>query len=389
MASELTSGQRWFRRVIKLLLLATIAVATAWLWPERVVEVRTAPIQRGSVELIVPSVQAGSVKSLRQVVLRPVMAGRVSAVRVRHGERVDAGAVLVELDSLSLDARVRLARANLQVGQSAARAAEIRREAAQKKLQRNRALAARGALSEGALELFETEFQAAQEAVSSAEANLSQLRAALDLALTAVEETRVRAPFAGLVGQVHIELGDAASPASPLLELVDDSALRVEAAIDEADVGRLRLELPVRVLTDAFPGQPFHGRLAFISPLVVKDLRQNRQLLVEVGLNGAVANLKVGMSADLEIVVERRDDVAFVHTSAVMRQGDQNRVYVVRGGHARLVAFEAGIGNWERTEVLAGLQEGERVVLNLEAAGLADGVKVRPQGALGSSAAAY
>jgi HlyD family secretion protein len=389
MSHERSTTERWFRRVVKLLLAAVLVVGTWWFWPQTVVEVKTVAVQRGAVELIVPSVQAGNVKSARQVGLRPVIAGRVSRIHVKRGDRVAAGAALVELESESMDARVRLSRANLLVGQSAQRAAEIRREAARKLLERNRKLAEKGMLAEGGMERFETEFQASGEAVASAEANLVQLKAALDVAASAVEETRIRAPFAGLVAEVHAELGDTASPAAPLLELVDDSSLRVEASIDEADAGKLTLGQAVRVVTDAFPGEPFEGKLVYISPLVLRDLRQNRQLNVEVELDAAAARLKVGMSADLEIVVERHEDVLFVHTSAVMRLADSHRVYAVRGGRARLVTFVAGVGNWERTEVMSGLQEGERVVLNLEQPGLADGVRVRLAGALGPAEAAY
>jgi len=389
LSKERGKAERWFRGVVKVLLVALLCLGTWWFWPQTVVEVKTVSVQRGAVELIVPSVQAGTVKSARQVGLRPVIAGRVSRIHVKRGDRVQAGAALVELESDSMDARVRLARANLLVGQSAQRAAEIRRDAARKLLERNRKLAEKGMLAEGGLERFETEFQASEEAVASTEANLVQLRAALDVAQSALDETRLRAPFGGLVAEVHAELGDAANPATPLLELVDDSALRVEASIDEADVGKLALGQPVRVVTDAFPGEPFQGKLVYISPLVLRDLRQNRQLTVEVELDATAARLKVGMSADLEIIVERRDEVLYVHTSAVMRLGEAQRVYAVRGGRARLVTFTAGVGNWERTEVQSGLQEGERVVINLEAPGLADGVRVRLAGALGAAEAAY
>jgi len=81
--------------------------------------------------------------------------------------------------------------------------------------------------------------------------------------------------------------------------------------------------------------------------------------------------------------------VLFVSTAAVVRRAEQHQVYVVRGGRARLVSFDAGVGNWERTEVRGGLGEGERVIVNLEQPGLADGVRVRLAGALGPAEAAY
>ncbi len=377
MPRELSKAERWFRRVIKLALLGLIVTLVIVWWPDDVLEVRTVPVLTGQVEAIVPSIQAGEVKSNRHVVLRPVAAGRIQAIEVERGDRVEAGQLLVELDAAALRARLRLARANWQAGQSALRTAEVRLETARKAFDRNRKLAARGAMAAGALERFEAEYDLAKEAVSTAQANVAQLKAGVDVAQTALAETRIEAPFAGLVAQVQAELGEVVSPANPLLELVDDAEVTVEAPIDEADLGRLKVGMPVRIETDAYPDQPFHGKLVYISPVVLKDLRQNRSLNVEVGLNGAADKFKVGMSADVEIVTDSRADVLWVPTAAVLRRGDRRQVYVAAGGRAKLRTVRCGLTNWDRTEILEGLREGERIIVSLDVEGLADGVRIR------------
>lgn len=378
MPRELSKAERWFRRVVKLALVGVIVTLVVWSWPDDVLEVRTVPVLSGPVEAIVPSIQAGEVKSKRQVVLRSVAAGRIKAIHVERGDRVEAGQLLVEIDGSALRARLRLARANQQAGLSALRTAEVRLETARKAFDRNRKLAARGAMASGALERFEAEFDMAKEAVSTAQANVAQLKAGVDVAQTALAETRIEAPFAGLVAQVQAELGEVVSPANPLLELVDDTRVTVEAPIDEADLGRLKVGMPVRIETDAYPDQPFHGELVYISPVVLKDLRQNRSLNVEVGLNGAADRFKVGMSADVEIVTDRREDVLWVPTAAVLRRGDRRQVYVVSGERAKLRTVRCGLTNWDRTEILEGLREGERIIVSLDAEGLADGTRIRP-----------
>ncbi len=389
MPREISAGERWFRRVVKLLLLGAIVGIVVWTWPVEVIQVRTEAVGRGTVEEIVTSIQAGSVKSRREAHIRGVAAGRVAAVHIDKGDRVEKDQLLVELDGASLEARLRLTLANLMAGRSVLRTAEVRRKVARSSLERNSKLAAKGVLSPGALERFQAEFDLAIEAVASADANLAQLRAARDVSQAVLDETRIRAPFAGLVTRVHVELGEMVAPATPLLDLVDDSTVTVEASIDEADLGRIEAGMPVRVETDAYPDRPFAGKLVYISPVVLADLRQNRSLSVEVGLNGTSNELKVGMSADIEIVVDHRDDVLFVPTAAVMRRGDRQQVYVVSAGRARLRTIRSGLTNWERTEVIEGLREGERIVVSLQAPGLADGVEVALEGAGESGRAAY
>ena len=380
MERDLTPSERLFRRGIKLLLTLAIIAIGVWLWPKKVIHVRTVVVQKGMVEQIVPSIQAGFVKPKREAQLRATTAGRVANILIQQAERAKKDQVLVELDGESLKARFRLADANMAVGRSALRTAEVRKATARSSLKRNQQLADKGALSPGALERYNAEYLMATEAVKSAEANLAQLRAALDLTVAALEETRIKAPFAGLVSQIHIELGEVVAPASPILDLVDDREITVKAAIDEADIGLLNKGLAVRIVTDAFENQTFWGKLVYISPVVFRDIRQNQNLFVEVGLNGSSAKLKVGMSADVEIITQSHQDVLFVPTSAILRRGNLRQVYVFTSGRARLRSVRTGLTNWERTEVLEGLSEGERIIVSLESEGLADGVQVALEG---------
>ena len=389
MAREVSSAERWFRRIVKIVLLAVLIAVGISYWPEEIVQVRTEAVAKGSVEQIVPSLQAGEVKPNRQALLRAVTAGRTTALHVKRGDRVEKDQVLLELYGASLQARLRLARANVKSGVSTAATAQVRLKATATALARNKKLAAKGVLSSVVLERFQTEYDIAAGAVATADAQVSQLRAAVDVARVALDETQVKAPFAGLVTQVQVELGEVVAPANPLLELVDDSTILIEAPIDEADLGKLSRGMPVRVETDAYPGRPFKGSLVYISPVVLKDIRQNRSLNVEVGLNGAAEVFRVGMSADIEIVVDRQEEVLFVPTSAILRRGERQQVYVVSGGQARLRTIRTGLANWERTQVLEGVQEGERVVVSLEAIGLGDRVPVTLEGAGQTGRVAY
>jgi len=379
----------WFRRGVKIALVVVIALVVYLAWPERTIEVRTVAVSKGTVEEIISSLQAGMVKSKRQVQIRAVVIGRVEAIRVVKGERVKRNQLLLELDNNTLRARLRLSKANLSAGESTQRAAILRRDAAKRALDRTSKLAAKGAVSRQALDRVQAEYDVSQETVSTAGANLSQLTAAVDLSLASLEETRIRAPFDGLITEVHVERGESLVMGAPVLDQVDDSGITVEAAVDEADAGRIKVGMPVRVNCDAYPDEPFMGSLIWISQVVKRDLRQNRHLQVEVGLDGASPKLKVGMSADIEIVVQNLDDVLFVPTNVVMRRGEVQQVYVLSAGRARLRTIQTGLSNWDRTEITKGLSQGEAVVVSLEVKGLKDGVRVRRMGQGRSQEVAY
>lgn len=373
---ESTARYKWARSLVKLALLLLVVVVVVLAWPEKVVTVRALEVSRGTVEKLVTSLQAGEVKARRQADIRASTIGRVARIVVSKGQRVKKNQLLVELENGTLRARVRLAQANLEVGRSGLRSAELRLQASERTWQRSLRLSRKGALAQQALERVQAERDLAAEALNTARANIDQLQAALAVAAAALEETRIRAPFAGQVTALHVEVGEALVAGAPVLDLVDDSRVSLLAPVDEADAGLLRTGFPVRVICDALGGKNLTGQLVWISPVVTRDVRQNRHLEVEVGFDGRQVPLMPGMSADIEVVVQKREQVLWVPTSAVMRKAGRQQVYLVADGRAHLQTIQAGLSNWERTEVVSGLAEGDRVIVSLEARGLADGVKV-------------
>jgi len=138
--------------------------------------------------------------------------------------------------------------------------------------------------------------------------------------------------------------------------------------------------LPARLSLDAFRGEHFPGRVSRIAPYVLDLEKQARTVEIDADFDDPAVQgrLLVGYSADIDIILDTRDDVLRVPTEAVM---EENRVYRFnRGtGTLELVDISVGISNWNYTEVLEGLTEGEEVVLSLDEPGLADGVVVVPR----------
>jgi len=163
----------------------------------------------------------------------------------------------------------------------------------------------------------------------------------------------------------------------PLFTLVDLDRLYVRATVDEFDARQVRLGQEVRVTLEALPGRTLRGRLYKISPAVSGERQEARTFSVRVALEEGKEFVKPGMSADVEVIVARRRDALFVPTQAILEREGKKRVYVVADGHARATSVKVGESNWNSTEILEGLRQGDRVVINPDAPGLSDGGKVR------------
>jgi HlyD family secretion protein len=161
-----------------------------------------------------------------------------------------------------------------------------------------------------------------------------------------------------------------------VLEIMSLDRLYVSAPIDERDAARLAPGLPARVTIDTYPGVVWDGQLARVAPLIEEAKEQNRTIEVEVDLPLVVGKPqpRPGMTADVEIVLDRRDTVLRVPTFAVT---EGQRVLVVEAGRAVSREVSTGVRNWQWTEVRSGLAEGQTVITSLDRAGLKAGSAVR------------
>jgi HlyD family secretion protein len=169
-------------------------------------------------------------------------------------------------------------------------------------------------------------------------------------------------------------------PGQPVAEFMSLDSLYVSAPIDERDVGRVAVGQPVRVTVDAHPGRTWEARVSRLASVVDVTREQNRTVEVEVDVTPRPGDplLRPGLTADVEIVLERSAAVLRVPSAAVM---EGRRVLTVERGRAVERAVTIGLKSWEWTEVRSGLVEGETVVITLERPGLRAGVAVKTAGA--------
>ncbi len=371
------------------LVLAVAVVVALWLrsafFVAEPVPVTVFRAARGTVEETVTNSKAGTVKTRRRASLSPEVGGRVAELAVRKGDEVKAGQLLLRLADSDLEARARLEERSLEAARASEGEACGRLAQAERELTRARRLSEEDIVSRELIERVENSRDVAISTCDAARARVSQAAAALDFARAQLAKTVLRAPFDGVVAELRSELGEWITPSPtgipipPVLDLIDRSAVYVTAPLDEVDVARVRVALPVRVSLDAFPGRTFAGRVRRVAPYVLDLEKQNRTFDVDVDLDDApdVRRLPPGASADVEVILNSRETALRIPSHAV---NDGGKVLLVRDGTLLERAVKTGIKGWEFIEVSDGLAAGDAVVVSLDRAEVKVGAKVRITG---------
>lgn len=334
-------------------------------------EVRVERVTRGPVEATVTNSKAGTVEARRRSRIASEIGGQVVEIAHREGDRVPAGEMLVRLAPRSAEAQLELAVQGVAVAQAGLEDACLRRDRARRELARTQRLAESSVASEDRLDELQYRYDSARVACDGSRAELARAEARRISAETDLAKTQISAPFAGIVAEVNVELGEWVTPSPPLLtsppviDLIDPASIFVSAPMDEVDSGAIRPGLRVKVTVDSRPGETFEGKVLRVAPYVLDEEAQNRTLEIEVEIDDpAIAeSLLPGTSADAEVVLEARTDVIRVPTSALMRN---ERVLVLHEEELVEREIEVGLRNWQFAEVRSGLEEGEKIVVALD-----------------------
>lgn len=377
---------RWLRRLLILVaVVLVIVVLRLTVFRPEPVPVTVYVVDTGRVEDTVVNSKAGTVKSRFRAEMSPGISGLVAGIPVRKGERVRQGQVLLRLQDSEHRAQVNLAARSLDAGRASAEEACLTAEQAERERQRSEGLHARELISDQDLEAARTYAESSAAGCHAARERIKQAEAALAVARAVLDKTSVVAPFDGVVLDITTEVGEWISPSPPgvfippVVDVIDPDALYVEAPLDEADVARVAPGFPVRITMDAFRGQSFAGELTYVSSFVETSQEQNRTLTVEAEFTEAnlPVNVLPGLSVDVEVILEARDDVVRIPTYSLLG-GD--RVLVVRDDRLESVAVTTGLQNWEYTEITSALAVGERVVVSLDRVEVRAGAEVRVGG---------
>ena len=317
--------------------------------PPRAAGVEVAKVEKIALQDDAQSV--GSLRSRQSVMMRPEVAGRVSALGFGDGTRVRKGQLLVQLDDTLQRAELKQAQAQLSIAQAA--------------LKRNQELVAQNFVAQRVLEESQANMQVVEAQQALAQAKLSRMA--------------IRAPFDGTVGLRVVNLGDYVKDGADLVNLEDTSSMYVDFRLPERYQGKLKLQQTVELALDAIPGQRFKARVQAIDPLLDVNGRSVGVRAVVSNTSGESTPLRPGMFARVTTMFSVNEAALVVPEEAIVPQGGRQFVIRVVEPSVLPVAPEnlppetkfvsmrqevkLGVRRQGKVEITDGLTEGQTVVL--------------------------
>ena len=383
------------RLTLTLAIAGALAVA-AYIWWQadsqaQVPAVISAPVTRATVEQTV--LAEGMIKPLRMVAVGAQVSGRITSVDVVLGQQVNEGDLIARIDSVTQTNALRNAEASLANVRAQRDAQQAQLVLAERTLERQRQMRSN-------LNVTQTDFDAAEQAVASAIAQIAALDAQIEQAEIAIETaranldyTRITAPIAGTVLAIVSQEGqtvNAAQSAPTIVVLGQLDQMRVLAQISEADITRVQPGQPVWFTTLGEPDRISHATLESVEPApesIVNDSSLGGSAGAATGSSAIYYNghftvpnpdgrLRTYMTAQVHIVLGRAEDALTVPSVALGPPDDEGRhpVRVLQGdGAIATRQVEVGLNDRINAQVIAGLTEGDRVVTGQSAAAAGPG----------------
>ena len=403
---------------------ATTYLITRTSTPQKTTSNLTVPVQLKDVTVQISA--NGTIVPVQTVNLSPKTAGRLVELRVDQGDRVTQGQVIARMESTQLEAEREQAQANLAqaeanlallqagsrpeaIGQAAAavnqsqaeiNAAQNRLDLAQKRVESNQSLYNQGAITRDRLNEVQTEANNAranleqtqarfansqqqlaqqqngprEQEIDQAAAQVASAIARLKSAENQLDDTVIRAPFAGIITQKYATVGAFVTPTTSASSTTSATStsivalangLEILAKVPEVDIGQIKLGQEVQLKADPFPDQLFKGRVRLIAPeAVVEQSVTSFQVRVEI-LTGK-EKLRSGMNTDLIFLGKQLQQTLIVPTVAIVT--DKGQTGVLTPGPNSKPKFQSvvtgqSIGN--ETQILKGLQSGDLVFVEL------------------------
>lgn len=311
------------KKILVLLVVLAAAAAGAYYWlgygrPVDRGEVSRALVSTGTIAHVVRAI--GTLQPIRMVQVGSQVSGSVSKLNVDFNSVVKEGDVLAEIDSTPFEVQVAVQEANIARQDTDIARQKTQLENLQRNLERVQAQYDRGLSSAQQLEAATLQVKTLAAQIAAAEKMKVQAQALLQQARLNLAYCIIRAPVDGVVVNRFVDVGQAlqASMRSPNLFMIarDLSTLRLQAGVDEADIGRLRPGLPVTFTVDAYRGQIFHGRVD-----AVRLNAQNQNGVVTypiwIEVDNADLRLRPNMTANLQIIVDQVDNAVRVPNDAL------------------------------------------------------------------------
>jgi HlyD family secretion protein len=384
LAPKRSRRRRW---IVAALLAAAAIAGVAWL----VLQPRAATVRVAAAVTAYPSQQyvvlnaTGYVVAQRKAAIASKATGRLEWLGVAEGSRVKAGEVIARLDDRDVVAQAESARAGVAVARAGLEQALAEERDANDALKRNRELVAKGFVAQATVDTAAARADRATAGVASAKAAIAVAEANARNAMVAVDQTRIRAPFDGVILSKSANVGDMVTPFSSAVDskgavvtMADMGTLEVEADVSESSLAKVAVGQPAEIALDALPDIRFRGRISRMVPTVD---RAKATVMTKVRFEAIDPRVLPEMSAKVaflsqDVTPEEQQPLLAVPNDALATRDGASVVFVVQGERAVAVPVAVGRKLGDLTAVTGAVKSGDKVVLK-PAADLASGTPVR------------
>jgi HlyD family secretion protein len=360
--------------LVVLLLAAALGVGAYFKFKEPPkAQFNTLPVERGDILSTVSA--TGTLNAVVTVQVGTQVSGTLSKLYVDFNSPVRKGQAIAQIDPALFNSAVQQARGNFLNAEAGQARAQVTLADAKRTLGRNRQLLAEGIVAQSDLDAAQTAYDSALAGVRAAEAQLMQTRGALMQAETNLNYSTIRSPVDGIVVSRNVDVGQtvAASFQTPTLFTIaqDLTKMQIETSIDESDISRLKVGQSADFTVDAYPEQQFRGTVSQIrnAPVVTQNVVT---YVAVVGVPNKDLKLKPGMTANVSVQVEKKENVLKVPSAALRFKPKSGKEE--KGTRTAKGDREAGTGKGDRE---AGTGKGDSVATAGQGSHAASG---RPNG---------
>lgn len=299
---------------------------------------------------------SGTVKASNTSTISSRLMGTITSLKVREGERVHAGQVLITIDDRDVIQKVKAAEAGYREAQKALDGSKENRSLAETTYQRYKKLYDEKALSQHEIDQITTQKRVADLEYERVQEMVNRARAGLEEAKVYHDFTKITSPVSGIVTEKKTDPGSMAAPGMPLLTIENTSSFNVEISADEGLSGKLKTGMAVDVLIDAL-GKKISGRISEIVPSIDP---MSRTFLVKIGVQ--TEGLKGGLYAKVRIPAGKKEAL-LVPAGSIVEKGQLTGVYAVdEKGVITYRLIRSGKRYDGGVEVLSGLNPGEKII---------------------------
>jgi HlyD family secretion protein len=341
---------------------------------------KTEKVSRGEIKSVVTA--TGIVNAVTTVSVGTQVSGTIKKLFVDYNSLVKKGQILAQIDSSTFQSQVDQATANLLSAKANVEKAVVATIDAQRTFKRSKELFTRNFIAQSDLDTAETNFKSAEAQQKVNQALVGQAQAALKIAEANLEYTRILSPVDGIVISRSIDIGQtvAASFQTPTLFSIaqDLTKMQIDTSVDEADIGKVKPGQDVSFTVDAYPDTIFNGKVSVVrnAPTTVSNV-VTYDVVIQV--NNSLLKLKPGMTANVSITIETRQDVLRIPNAALrfkpsnvkdisektsVKQGMKGtKVWLMENGKLNSARVTLGLSDGNYTEISAGeLKDGQEII---------------------------